>query len=364
MNIMKMKHYLLTVAALVVSVAVSAQSSNTFADERLSLSGYLQGGVRYDDSQAGSESTFYLKRARVSLTGNAAEEKIDYRLQVDMAKSPKICDLYFRYKPSSAFGMQLGQFKVPFAIENDIYGPTTVEFIDYSYITTLLARNDGEYDGIASTGRDIGFQIYGGFGDQKDYKTLSYNLAVFNGAGINTDDTNEAKDVVARLIYKPTKELSLSGSMMTTRTTITTSELKLSGGESLEDIKLDTVTTTTNTNSYRWSAGVIYDAKSFIVRGEYAGAEFGDKDVDAFYVMGGYKIKKDWMLVARYESLNEEMDIVDDDMINNRVTLGAVYKPYSFLRLQLNYWLEDSGLEDAKNRVNRGGLNFMVTAIF
>ena len=337
-----MKHYLLSVAALVVSVAVSAQSSNTFADERLSLSGYLQGGVRYDDSQAGSESTFYLKRARVSLTGNAAEEKIDYRLQVDMAKSPKICDLYFRYKPSSAFGMQLGQFKVPFAIENDIYGPTTVEFIDYSYITTLLARNDGEYDGIASTGRDIGFQIYGGFGDQKDYKTLSYNLAVFNGAGINTEDTNEAKDVVARFIFKPSKALSFSASAMYS----------------------ETIHNARTLYADRWAVGAIYDVENFIVRGEYAGAEFGDKDVDAFYVMGGYKIKKDWMLVARYETLNEEMDIVDDDMINNRVTLGAVYKPYSFLRLQLNYWLEDSGLEDAKRRVNRGGLNFMVTAIF
>lgn len=357
-----MKHYLLTVAALVVSVAVSAQSSNTFADERLSLSGYLQGGVRYDDSQAGSESTFYLKRARVSLTGNAAEEKIDYRLQVDMAKSPKICDLYFRYKPSSAFGMQLGQFKVPFAIENDIYGPTTVEFIDYSYITTLLARNDGEYDGIASTGRDIGFQIYGGFGDQKDYKTLSYNLAVFNGAGINTEDNNEAKDVVARLIFKPSKALSFTGSVMTTKTTKVTSELKFT--ISNDDIKFDEIITKTNINSNRWAVGAIYDVEDFIVRGEYAGAEFGDKDVDAFYVMGGYKVKKDWMLVARYETLNEEMDIVDDDMINNRVTLGAVYKPYSFLRLQLNYWLEDSGLEDAKRRVNRGGLNFMVTAIF
>ena len=53
-------------------------------------------------------------------SGNAPEEKLDYRLQVDMAGSPKICDLYLRYKPSPAFGMQLGQFKLPFAIENDI----------------------------------------------------------------------------------------------------------------------------------------------------------------------------------------------------------------------------------------------------
>ena len=355
---MKMKHYFLALAALVLSVGATAQDNIKFADERLTLSGYLQGGIEASEMEGDYASTFYLKRARVSLTGNAKEEKIDYRLQVDMAGSPKICDLYFRYKPSQAFGMQLGQFKMPFAIENDIYGPTTVELIDYSYITTLLARNADDYDGIAATGRDIGFQIYGGFGDEKGYKTLSYNLGVFNGAGINTKDNNEAKDVVARLIYKPTKELSLSGSMMTTRTTITTSELKLSGGESLEDITFDTVTTTTNTNSNRWSAGVIYDAKSFIVRSEYAAATFNKSNVQMYYILGGLKLNQDLMVIARYEGLNQE-DIKDS---RNRATLGAVYKPYPFLRCQLNYSLESCS--EFGHNVNKSLLNLMLTAIF
>ena len=353
-----MKHHFLALAALVLSVGATAQDNIKFADERLTLSGYLQGGIEASEMEGDYASTFYLKRARVSLTGNAKEEKIDYRLQVDMAGSPKICDLYFRYKPSTMFGMQLGQFKMPFAIENDLYGPTTVELIDYSYITTLLARNANDYDGIAATGRDIGFQIYGGFGDEKEYKTLSYNLGVFNGAGINTKDNNEAKDVVARLIYKPTKELSLSGSVMTTRTTITTSELKLSGGESLEDIKLDTVTTTTNTNSNRWSAGVIYDAKSFIVRSEYAAANFNKSNVQMYYILGGLKLNQDLMVIARYEGLNQE-DIKD---YRNRATLGAVYKPYPFLRCQLNYSLESSS--KFRHNVNKNLLNLMLTAIF
>ncbi len=358
---MKLKYYFLAIAALVVSSA-SAQSNSTFAKDYMSLSGYLQGGFQ-TPGVGGDEpsSTFYLKRARVSLTGNAKEEKIDYRLQVDMAGSPKICDLYFRYKPSSAFGMQMGQFKIPFAIENDIYGPTTVEFIDYSYITTLLARNNARYDGIASTGRDIGFQVYGGFGEQKGYNTLTYNLGVFNGAGINVADNNESKDFVARLILKPSKGLSISASVMTTRTTITTSELKLSGfldASGSLDIKLDTVTTTTNTNTNRWSAGVIYDVDDFIVRSEYALAKFDDRNVDAFYVMGGYKLKSDWMLVARYETLND-----GEKHGANRVTFGAVFKPYSYLRFQLNYAIENTSLQPPKY-YNTSGLNFMVTAIF
>ena len=338
---MKMKNYLLAIAALVMSLSASAQSNNTFAQEQMSLSGYLQGG--FQTSNDDPSSTFYLKRARVSLTGNAKEEKIDYRLQVDMAGDPKICDLYFRYKPSSAFGMQLGQFKIPFAIENDIYGPTTVELIDYSYITTLLARNADDYDGIAATGRDIGFQVYGGFGNNKDYKTLSYNFGIFNGTGINKNDDNNAKDIVARLIYKPSKELSVSGSVMITETNAGPATIK----------------------SNRAALGAIYDTKDFIFRSEYAGAKFDDADdydVSTFYLLGGYKIKKDWMLVARYETLSQGN--LNRGIAQDRVTVGAVFKPYSFLRFQLNYSIEQSGLKNSDYRNKASGLNLMLTAIF
>lgn len=333
---MKLKYYFLAIAALVVSSA-SAQSDSTFAKDYMSLSGYLQGGFQ-TPGVGGDEpsSTFYLKRARVSLTGNVPQDNIDYRLQVDMAGSPKICDLYFRYKPSAAFNVQLGQFKIPFAIENDIYGPTTVEFIDYSYITTLLARNADRFDGISAGGRDIGLQLYGGFGEARGYNILSYNLGIFNGAGINKADNNDAKDVVARLIFKPSKELSLSASWMSAATNY---EAHIQ-------------------RSNRTALGVIYDASSFIVRSEYALAKFDDRNVDAFYVMGGYKLKRDWMLVARYETLND-----GEKHGANRVTFGAVFKPYSYLRFQLNYAIENTSLQLPKY-YNTSGLNLMVTAIF
>lgn len=333
---MKLKYYFLAIAALVVSSA-SAQSDSTFAKDYMSLSGYLQGGFQ-TPGVGGDEpsSTFYLKRARVSLTGNVPQDNIDYRLQVDMAGSPKICDLYFRYKPSAAFNVQLGQFKIPFAIENDIYGPTTVEFIDYSYITTLLARNADRFDGISAGGRDIGLQLYGGFGEARGYNILSYNLGIFNGAGINKADNNDAKDVVARLIFKPSKELSLSASWMSAATNYETHIQR----------------------SNRTALGVIYDASSFIVRSEYALAKFDDRNVDAFYVMGGYKLKRDWMLVARYETLND-----GEKHGANRVTFSAVFKPYSYLRFQLNYAIENTSLQLPKY-YNTSGLNLMVTAIF
>ena len=346
---MKMTNYLLAIAALVMSLSASAQDNNTFADKNLSLSGYLQGG--FQTSSNDPSSTFYLKRARVSLTGKDEEQAIDYRLQVDMADTPKICDLYFRYKPSSALGVQLGQFKIPFAIENDLYGPTTVELIDYTYITTLFARNNGKYDGIAATGRDIGAQLYGGFGAQNGYNTLSYNLGIFNGTGINKKDNNNAKDIVARLIFKPSKELSVSASWMSAETTHNNGNGVI--------------------RSTRWAVGAIYDTQSFILRSEYAAAEFNDDEIGAFYVMGGYKIKKDWMLVARYETLNEDREFGVDPNAN-RLTFGAVFRPNKYLRFQLNYAHEslvtsNTSIESTPNsnvRSNTGGLNLMVTAIF
>ncbi|MEE1168075.1 MAG: porin, partial [Alistipes sp.] len=115
---MKLKHLLLMIVALAIGVSAQAQTKGEkikeFADKYLHLSGYLQAGFRWDEG-ADPETTFYLHRARLSLTGDAAQEKIDYRLQVDMAGSPQICDLYFRYKPLNALNFEIGQFKIPFS---------------------------------------------------------------------------------------------------------------------------------------------------------------------------------------------------------------------------------------------------------
>lgn len=342
---MNLKHLFLAVAALAVSYTAEAQNNKPFADEHLSLSGYLQGGYSWD-SGSNPETTFYLKRARISLTGNAPKEKFDYRLQVDMAGSPKICDLYFRYKPSPAFGMQLGQFKLPFAIENDIYGPTKFEFIDYSYITTFFARNNAEYDGIAATGRDLGFQVYGSFGEADGYNTWSYNLGVFNGAGINGKDHNSSKDIVGRIIYKPSKELSFTASYMYAETDITAIKV---GNEEI---------TRRYVESPRWSVGGIYDNKSLLIRSEYAKAEFGNTQLESFYAMGGYKFNGPWGVYARYEFLKH--DHSNNDTRNlDRITLAGVYKPYDFLRIQINY-----SYTMPRRDANTTGLNLMVTTIF
>jgi hypothetical protein len=335
---MTIKHLVMALTALCICFGAQAQETkgekfHAFADKYLKLSGYLQGGFEWSEN-TDPESTFYLKRARVSLSGNAAEEKIDYRLQVDMAGSPKICDLYVRYKPLNELSMQIGQFKVPFAIENELCGPTTFEFIEYSYITTYFSRNNAAYDGIAATGRDIGFQLFGGFIEQEGYNIINYNLAVFNGAGINKKDNNASKDVVARLMIKPVKGLSLSGSYMYAETNYD------------EAVYM---------KSPRWSVGAWYNSRHCVARAEYAEAEFGAVKSQSLYALAGYHFEKPWSLVARYEFIKDNYDILNQE----RITLGGVYKPFNFLRLQLNlsYVMNDTP-------VSALGANLMVSAIF
>lgn len=333
---MKFRNLLLLLVAVVFSATAEAQTTaekvKSFADKHMKLSGYLQGGFSWD-SDAGS--TFYLRRARVSLTGDFAKEKFDYRLQVDMAGSPKICDLYFRYKPLNELNVQLGQYKLPFSLENELYGPTKFEFIEYSYLTTYLVRNDGKFDGIKATGRDMGLQLYGGFIERDGYSIINYNVGVFNGSGINSKDNNRSKDVVARLIIKPIKGLSISGSYMYSETNVELNKYM---------------------KAPRWSVGAIYDVRHWIARAEFAQANFGGNTTNAFYALAGYHFEKPWTVAARYEFINDELHTLD----HQRITLGGVYKPYKFLRLQLNATYEMNAL----NKKNTFGGNLMVSAIF
>ena len=342
---MKIKHFVMAFAAIVISFNAQAQTTTgdkvqSFADKYLKLSGYIQGGFEWNEA-TDPETTFYLKRARVSLTGNAAEEKIDYRLQVDMAGSPKICDLYFRYKPLNQLNLQIGQFKVPFAIENELIGPTTFEFIEYSYITTYFSRNNAKYDGIASTGRDIGVQLYGGFlkNEEEGYNIINYNVALFNGKGINVKDTNSSKDIVARLMIKPFKDLSLSGSYMYAETNHNN---------------------VTYMKSPRWSVGAWYNSRHWIARAEYAQAQFGNVNAESLYALAGYNFEKPWSVVARYEFITDNTNNILDE---ERITIGCVYKPYKFLRLQLNATSVMNHIP-ATIVKNPFGVNLLVSAIF
>ena len=282
------------------------------------ISGYLQLGYEWSDDA----STFFVKRARVDFQGDISP-KIDYRLQLEFA-SPKIVDIYLRYKPLEALNVQVGQFKVPFSIENTHYVPLKYEFIEYSMaVCRLMGFTD--VCGVNATGRDLGAQLYGGLIDRDGYSILNYNVGVFNGEGINIKDKNKSKDVVARLMVQPLRALSFAGYYY--------------WGEVGADYARRT----------RYGGGVCYDDGRWIARGEYIAGRTGivSPDVAApfdsrgYYAMAACWVTPKWLPAARFEQFDEVAGRSAARQTN--YTAGVTWQPFKHLRCQLNYTYEQYG---------------------
>lgn len=299
------------------------------------ISGYMQLRYQYSDDA----STFDIKRVRLDFQGEISE-KVDYRLQLELS-SPKIVDAYVRYKPFNALNVQVGQFKVPFSIENTDYPPLKLETIEYPMALQQL-MGFSEICGISATGRDLGAQLYGGFLKRDGYSIISYNLGVFDGQGINVKDANKSKDVAARLSIRPIKPLLLSASYY--------------WGEFSGTFNGQT---TKYLGRKRYGFGVGYDDGRAVARAEYIGGKTGAQKSDGYYALLGYRVGKNWQPVVRFDTFRENSDV--DDTRETDYLVGINWLPLKHLRLQLNYTCKTYEMSGVSN-ANVVGL--MVTGMF
>ena len=290
--------------------------------------GYMQTGFSADFSKGEDpNTTFYLKRVRVSLLGTVLENpkfgKLEYKIQADLANSPKLVDYFVKYTLRDEFGVQLGQFKTPLSIENSEYPPLKLEMIDYSLIVQRMCRmSTADVSGISATGRELGIQFFGKLVPMSDgHHLVQYNLAVFNGNGINKLDDDKRKDFMGRLMVFPMKELCLAGYYMRTL------------GPHPEIAP--------EYNIYDWyvydryGGGLAYNSKYGWLRGEFmAGHALGYRSHGVYGTIG-YNIDKTLSVGFRYDYFVPQSHMPS---VNQQHFTGAVnWQPWKFLRLQLNY---------------------------
>lgn len=298
-----------------LAAEVETLKSETSARSRLldrlpRLSGYLQLGYDWNDANT---STFRVKRVRLTLDGDI-HPKLDYRIQVELA-DPRLVDAYLRYKPLDALNLQLGEYKIPFSIENTQYGPLNAELIDGPVVLQRLiglSERIGN-ESIRNTGRDLGLQLYGSL-RHGGRSLLDYNLCLFNGEGINTADRNKSKDLCARLMLHPVEGLTLSGSYYR--------------GEFGPDC----------IRRNRYAAGAAYDRGPVTVRAEWLGGRTGQTDSDGWYALVGWRATRTLMPVVRYEAYREDVDLRESHQ--QGCSAGVVWQPIRHLRCQLNYRYE------------------------
>ena len=264
------------------------------------ISGFTKIGYTWDDA---GTSNFKVQYVRVSLVGDLGK-KFDYKLQFEFS-SPKLIDAYVRWKVHPAFGVQFGQFHVPFSLEGPL-SPTKLETIDGSY-------TGDEVTSLPDT-RDLGFQFYGQFAKAKDdHYYFDYGVGVFQGEGKNKADANKSKDVIGRLKFFPVKELCLTGSY--------------SYGERGADYVVN----------QRAAAGVEYKPQNWVVRSEYFWHKQGTREAaytEGFYVVAMYQVDK-FAPAVRYNFHNEKTLRSD----RSDYVVGLNYLPVKNLKLQLNYTL-------------------------
>ncbi len=341
-----------SLAAEVAALKAQAAARDARLDRLPRLSGYVQAGYEWSDES----SSFFIKRVRLDLRG-ALARTLDYRVQLEFASSPKIVDAYLHYKPFRQLNFKLGEYKIPFTIENTDYVPLKFELIEYPLaLQRLMGFAEpigGRYVGgamqggetLKDTGRDMGLTLHGSFFPCGERALLSYDVGVFNGAGINLRDNNRSKDVVARLTLRPVRGLTLSGSWY--------------GGEYGADCL----------ERQRVSAGVCYDRGRGVVRGEWIGGRTGYAateeyaagtfDSSGWYVLGGVRLTPTLMPVVRYDTLLPDTASADSRQTN--WTAGILWCPVKPLRCQLNYTYEHYA---APGMTDRNVVAVMLTGIF
>ncbi len=189
--------------------------------EKVSLNGWVDFQYTYNyqelnDGQNNQSNVFQIRRARLDVKGNLSPT-ISFRLQGDLANTPKLIDAFAKVKFCKYIALQAGQFKIPFSIEN-AYSPLNLEFADNAQVITALSGYS-DVSGISSyaNGREIGVMISGTLAEftrnEQTFPILEYSIGVFGGNGINVKTDNMPKDVSGRLDFHPfLKDFVLSAS--------------------------------------------------------------------------------------------------------------------------------------------------------
>ncbi len=215
-----------------------------------------------------------LRRARFEFSGKF-HPMIDFRLQADMAFTPRLMDAWLRVKFCKYAHLWIGQIKTPYTMDNFLT-PLELEFVELSQSVAALA-GFVDVSGIPeyANGLEIGAMLSGTLVDYKQgderIPILKYYAGIFGGAGINIRKDNLSKDFSARLDFYPfVKNFRLSGSVYY-------------GNYPLYKER--------NAPRNRWSAGTEYLGKHWTARAEYLQGTTGIAEDDPMTLDSVYLVK-------------------------------------------------------------------------
>lgn len=315
----------------------------------VSIGGWIDAQYAYDRmDDANQSSVFQIRRARLDVKASLSRW-VDFRLQVDFAPSPRLIDAFVKVNLCKYVNLQVGQFKIPFSLEN-ILSPLDLELIENAQVISALSGyKDVTGIGSYSNGREIGLMLMGTLASAKirgeDTPILTYGVGLFGGNGINVKTDNMAKDISARINFCPfVKHLTLS----------------VSGYWGKYDMLYEGEPTHIDGARIRYGGGVQYADEHWMVRSEYlwGRTDFANYDeVDDLFVPhqmmshGAYITIGHWFMMGWGKKSNVQqkirplvrIDYFEKDMSAHAPSMfysvGADWWPEKHLRVQLAYTL-------------------------
>ena len=178
-----------------------------YIENNFKIGGWIDAQYQYDNNWTESQSSvFQIRRARLDFKGSLSKW-VDFRLQADFAPTPRLIDAFIKVNFCKYAKLQVGQFKIPFSLEN-ILSPLDLELMENAQVISALSGYK-DVTGISSyaNGREIGAMLTGTLVETtvRDEKIpiLRYGVGVFGGNGINVKTDNLAKDISARIEFCP-----------------------------------------------------------------------------------------------------------------------------------------------------------------
>ncbi len=289
-----------TVVALLVGLAMIGASSEVLAEEEgmrasykvgdglkigdgnnlIHLQGRVQGRFTYNALESAPDNdTWAIQRGRIKIEGFTLERKLKFGFQMDLstksgAKTADVCadaactetvkavtsestsgqatllDYYIDWVPTNYIGIKVGQFKVPYLMQQ-LTSSGKQQFVDRSSSTDFFDLK-----------RDLGITFHGDIIEDR----LNYAVFAMNGDGINTINKNQSMMVGTRL------ELPIVGEYKTSESDTDHSESPNAGvgiAYAFNDlgsaVQVGTIAAGTKTSNGTLDAGVKY--KGFSAQG-------------------------------------------------------------------------------------------------
>jgi hypothetical protein len=268
-------------------------------------------------------NTASLRRGYLGVRG-AWMPDIDYFLLVDGGTgvagrlSPLLLDASVTLKHLPYLKVRLGQFKVPFGLEGleAHFTPPLINFTRVAVQLMSFSAPLGTGNRVASNSafRDIGVQVFDQTGAEKRLQ-LVYAVALLNGNGINSTDTNNAKDLVGRVeIASRGMRVGISG---------------LRGKQTSESLRKRRVggDVTANRGSVHLGGEALWGRDDLATGGHWTAW--------GWHVRASCLLTDHLQPVVRYEQFDPNTAVAEDRFTAIAIGVNWIFKGYT--RLQGNY---------------------------